>query len=146
MRYHESGPLRVRLVNLEEPRDTRILAHVPNDDGWFRAFHGWPYVSRDGLTLYYAQGGQQPSVMALSLEGGEPQPIVSFPGGFTTLRPFAWITDHHLLALGAYTHSWSAPETTPSQVLLIDITTGEVRPITGLLPPYTSVLSVERLP
>ena len=48
---------------------------------------------------------------------------------------------HLALTVGDWTTAAPA-----RQLLLVDITTGEVRPITGLLPPYASVLGVERLP
>jgi hypothetical protein len=146
LHYYESGPLRLRMVDSDDPRTERSLAEVPNDDTWFRALQGWPFLSRDGATVYYAHGGPHPSIMALPLFSGEARAVAPFPGGFTTIRPLEWISESSLVLVGAFTYGWSQPEASPSQVLLIDITTGEVRPITGLLPPYTSVLSVERLP
>jgi len=103
-----------------------------------------PLFSLDNRKLYYPRAeGEQGTLFAYDVDAGRSAPVAKLPLGFHGLVIQGW--DDPTTIIATLVHFQSRPDT-PSQVVLIHITTGEVRPITRLMPPYTSVLSIERLP
>lgn len=98
-----------------------------------------------GLNLVYVSPQSASDLWVVNLRSREGRLLASLPAGVADTRPIGWI-DATRLAVHAFGGNPNYGVHAESQLLLIDITTGEVRPITGLLPPYTTVLSVERLP
>lgn len=113
-----------------------LAAQEPHD-----TYLGWPLVDPGGNLTFYQQRVAAGRIDSVRLRNGFARDPLMLPAGVPFVTPVRWITSTQFIAA----HAVTAPES-GLQLLLIDITTGDLRPITGLLPPYTTVLSVERLP